>query len=140
MPRLQRKALSTPDIVRTFPSGHVDIVDLDETYIARLTWEPGWRWSTDVAPVVQTTSCQNRHLGYVLSGTLHVVMNDGSELDIRVGDAFEIPPGHDAWVVGDEPFDRSSSRARLSSGRHPTRTRVSWPRSCSPTSSIPPRG
>lgn len=105
MPRLQRKALSTPDVVRTFPFGHVDIVNFDETYIARLTWEPGWRWSKDVAPVVQTTSCQNRHLGYALSGTLRVVMDDGSELDIRVGDAFKIPPGHDAWVVGDEPFD-----------------------------------
>ena len=105
MPRLQRKALSTPDLVRTFPFGHVDIVNLDETYIARLSWEPGWRWSKDVAPVVQTTSCQNRHLGYALTGTLRVVMDDGSELDIRDGDAFEIPPGHDAWVVGDEPFD-----------------------------------
>ena len=105
MPRLQRKALATPDLVRTFPSGRVDIVNLDETYIARLSWEPGWRWSKDVAPVVQTTSCQNRHLGYALTGTLRVAMDDGSELDIRAGDGFEIPPGHDAWVVGDEPFD-----------------------------------
>ena len=105
MPRLQRKAFSTPDIVRTFPFGHVDIVNLDETYIARLSWEPGWRWSKDVQPVVQTASCQNRHLGYALSGLLRVVMDDGSELDIRAGDAFEIPPGHDAWVLGDEMFD-----------------------------------
>ena len=105
VPRLQRKAFATPDLVRTFPLGHVDIVNLDETYVARLTWEPGWRWSKDVAPVVQTASCQNRHVGYVLSGLLHVVMDDGSELDVRGGDAFEIPPGHDAWVVGDEPWD-----------------------------------
>ena len=105
MPRLQRKALATPDLVRTFPLGHVDVVNLDETYVARLSWQPGWRWSKDVAPVVKTASCLNRHVGYVLSGSLHVVMDDGSELDIDVGDAFEIPPGHDAWVVGDEPFD-----------------------------------
>ena len=97
--------MSAPDIVRTFPHGHVDVVNLDETYVARLSWKPGWRWSTDVAPVVKTASCQNRHVGYALSGSLHVVMDDGSELGIRVGDAFEIPPGHDAWVVGDEPFD-----------------------------------
>lgn len=105
MPRLQRKAFAQPDLVRTFPLGHVDVINLDETYVARLTWEPGWRWSKDVKPVVQTTSCQNRHVGYVLSGSLHVVMDDGSELEIRRGDAFEIPPGHDAWVVGDERFD-----------------------------------
>ena len=69
-----------------------------------MSWEPGWRWSKDGKPVVQTESCQNRHVGYVLSGSLHVVMDDGSELDIRAGDAFEIA-GHDAWVVGDEPWD-----------------------------------
>jgi class 3 adenylate cyclase len=105
MPRLQRKSLSTPDIVRPFPFGHVDIVNLDETSVARFSWEPGWRWSKDVAPVVQTRSCVNRHVGYVLSGQLHVQMDDGTELELRAGDAFEIPPGHDAWVVGDETWD-----------------------------------
>ena len=105
MPRLQRKAFSTPDLVRKFPFGHVDIVNLDETYVARLTWEPGWRWSKDVKPVVQTPSCQNRHVGYVIAGALHVAMEDGTEMDIRAGDAFEIPPGHDAWVVGDDVWD-----------------------------------
>jgi class 3 adenylate cyclase len=97
--------MSTPDLVRSFPFGHVDIVNLDETSVARFTWEPGWRWSKDVAPVVQTASCQNRHVGYVISGVLHVLMDDGTELEIRAGDAFEIPPGHDAWVVGDEVWD-----------------------------------
>ena len=105
MPRLQRKALSTPDLVRTFPFGHVDVVNLDETYVARLTWEPGWRWSKDVKPVVQTASCQNRHVGYVISGYLHVVMDDGTELEIRAGRRLRDPAGHDAWVVGDEPWD-----------------------------------
>jgi class 3 adenylate cyclase len=105
MPRLQRKSLASPDQVRTFPFGHVDIVHLDETSVARFTWEPGWRWSKDVAPVVQTRSCQNRHVGYVIAGLLHVMMDDGTELEIRAGDAFEIPPGHDAWVVGDESWD-----------------------------------
>jgi class 3 adenylate cyclase len=105
MPRLQRKSLSAPDLVRTFPFGHVDVVNLDETSVARFSWEPGWRWSKDVAPVVQTSSCQNRHVGYVISGALHVAMEDGTEVEIRAGDAFEIPPGHDAWVVGDEVWD-----------------------------------
>ena len=105
MPRLQRKSLTSPDLVRSFPFGHVDIVNLDETSVARFSWEPGWRWSKDVAPVVQTRSCLNRHVGYVISGRLHVQMDDGTELEIAAGDAFEIPPGHDAWVVGDEKWD-----------------------------------
>jgi class 3 adenylate cyclase len=105
MPRLQRKSLSAPDLVRTFPFGQVDIVNLDETSVARFKWEPGWRWSKDVKPVVQTDSCQNRHVGYVISGALHVVMEDGTEVEIQAGDAFEIPPGHDAWVVGDDVWD-----------------------------------
>jgi class 3 adenylate cyclase len=68
-------------------------------------WDPGWRWSEVVKPVVDTPTCLNRHLGYVMRGHLHVVMDDGTELDIVAGDAYEIPPGHDAWVVGDEVFD-----------------------------------
>ena len=97
--------MSAPDIVRTFPFGHVDVVNLDETSIARFTWEPGWRWSKDVKPVVRTTTCQNRHVGYVLAGALHVQMDDGTEIEIRQGDVYEIPPGHDAWVAGDVAFD-----------------------------------
>ena len=83
----------------------IDIVNLDETSIGRFIWEPGWRWSEVVKPVVDTPLCVNRHLGYVIGGHLHVVMDDGTELDIVAGDAYEIPPGHDAWVVGDTAFD-----------------------------------
>src|SRR6478672_4314311 len=85
--------------------GHVDIVNLDETSVGRFVWDPGWRWSEVVKPVVDTPSCVNRHLGYVIGGHLHVLMDDGTELDIVAGDAYEIPPGHDAWVVGDTVFD-----------------------------------
>ena len=104
MPRLQRKSMSTPDLVRAFPFGHVDVVNLDETSVARFTWEPGWRWSKDVAPVVKTAPART-DTSATCSGVLHVQMDDGTELEIRAGDAFEIPPGHDAWVVGDEVFD-----------------------------------
>lgn len=82
----------------------MDVVDLDETAVGRMTLEPGWRWSTDVAPKMGTSSCQIRHLGAAVSGHLHVVVDDGGEMDIRGGDAYEIPPGHDAWVVGDAPW------------------------------------
>ena len=83
----------------------MDVVDLDETAVGRMILQPGWRWSTDVAPKVGTTSCQVRHLGAALSGHIHVVVEDGGEMDIRAGDAYEIPPGHDAWVVGDAPWE-----------------------------------
>jgi class 3 adenylate cyclase len=105
VPRLQRKNFATPDQVRKFPTGHLDLVTLDEVTIGRFRSRPGWRWSKDVAPISGTRSCQHRHLGYVISGSLHVRMEDGTELTIEPGDAYEIPPGHDAWVVGDEPWD-----------------------------------
>jgi class 3 adenylate cyclase len=85
--------------------GHVDVVNLDETSVGRFIWEPGWRWSEVVKPVVDTPSCVNRHLGYAIAGHLHVQLDDGTELDIVAGDAYEIPPGHDAWVVGETTFD-----------------------------------
>lgn len=105
MPRLQRKNFTTPDQVRKFPTGQVNIVTLDENAMGRFVFQPGWRWSKDVAPIVNTHSCQHRHLGYTLSGQLEVRMDDGTKLVIGPGDAYEIPPGHDAWVVGDEPWD-----------------------------------
>ena len=136
MPRLQRKSFSTPDQVRNFTLGRIDIVNLDETTIGRFVWEPGWRWSKDVAPVVRTPSCQNRHVGYVIAGHLHVVMDDGTELDIVASDAYEIPPGHDAWVVGDVPWDTVEFTSARSFGVGPRpRTSGRWRRSCSPTSS-----
>ena len=105
MPRLQRRSFSSPDQVRRFEHGRIDVIQLDETAIGRFVFEPGWRWSHDVRPLVGGDSCQNRHVGYVISGHLHVQMTDGTELDIVAGDAYEIPPSHDAWVVGDELWD-----------------------------------
>jgi class 3 adenylate cyclase len=72
--------------------------------VGRAIFEPGWRWSDHVKPIVGTESCQVHHIGFVVSGHLHVEMTDGASLEVVAGDAFEIPPGHDAWVVGDEPW------------------------------------
>lgn len=69
----------------------------------RGTFEPGWRWSTDVAPIAGTSSCQTRHLGYVISGQMTVRGDDGIEIDLGPGDIFDLPAGHDAWVVGSKP-------------------------------------
>jgi len=105
MPRLQRKSMASPDQVRAFPNGRIDVVALDETSIGRFTLQPGWRWSRDVAPIAGTRSCQLRHFGYVISGSLKVFMDDGTELVTSAGDAYEIPPGHDATVVSEGPWD-----------------------------------
>src|SRR6185369_11473535 len=80
-------------------------VQIGEAMVGRFVMQPGWRWSRDVAPIAGTRSCQHRHLGYTISGSLHVRMDDGTELVIHPGDAYEIPPGHDGWVDGDEPWD-----------------------------------
>lgn len=105
MPRLQSKGFNVPDQVRRFANGRVDIVQLDETSIGRFVYEPGFRWSRDVASVAGTTSCQHRHVGYAFAGQLQVQMDDGTMLELHGGEAFEIPPGHDAWVVGDVAWD-----------------------------------
>ena len=104
MPRLQWKSFDEPDEVREFPNAKVLIVNLDEVSFGNFMMEPGWRWSNDIRPIAGTESCQHRHVGYVVSGTLRVQMDDGTTMDIRPQAAFEIPPGHDAWVVGDEPW------------------------------------
>ena len=105
MPRPQRKSFADPDEVRTFKRGHIDVVLLDEIAIARFKLQPGWRWSVDVAPTERTRSCRNRHVGYALSGSLRVTMDDGTELTIRAGDCYEIPPGHEVLVFGEQPWE-----------------------------------
>jgi class 3 adenylate cyclase len=102
--RLQRRRFSEATDVRKIPHGQIDVVELDDTVVGRMTYQPGWRWSVDIKPTIRTDSCQYHHLGVTLSGYLRVQMSDGSELELAPGDVFEIPPGHDAWVVGDEPW------------------------------------
>ena len=99
---LSAKNLETPDDKHSFEHGTVDVVNLAGATIARATFRPGWRWSTDVKPLVGTASCQAPHTGVVLSGRFQVRMDDGAELVLGPGDAHVVPPGHDAWVVGDE--------------------------------------
>ncbi|TFG84350.1 MAG: hypothetical protein E4H19_10345 [Chromatiales bacterium] len=119
MPRLQRKGFRTPDEVRSFPSGRMDVITLDETQIARFVFQPGWRWSKDVAPIAGTRSCQHRHVGYTLSGTLEVLMDDGTRMTIGPDDAYEIPPGHDGWVAGEVPWESVEFTSAHSFGRSP---------------------
>lgn len=104
MARLQAKAFESPDEVRRPPNADLRLVNLDELAVGLAVWAPGWRWSTDLRPIVGGDWCENHHIGYAISGTCRVSTESGEELDIRGGSAYEIPPRHDAWVVGDEPF------------------------------------
>ena len=104
MPRLQRRNFTDSEEIRKFPNGELRLVTLDDTVFGNFLLQPGWKWSRDVKPIAGTKDCQHRHVGFVVSGQLHVVMNDGATMDFVAGDTYEIPPGHDAWVVGDTPY------------------------------------
>ena len=91
-----------PQEVRTFEKGKVELVTVGGFTVGRATLEPGWKWSTCVKPIAKTDSCESAHLGYQLSGTMKVRMDDGTEKTSRAGDVMSIPPGHDAWVEGEE--------------------------------------
>jgi quercetin dioxygenase-like cupin family protein len=100
---MQKKSFNTPDESKEFPKTKVDIIKLNDKTLLRNTFEPGWKWSEHVKPAAGTDSCQTHHVLYVISGHLKTVMNDGAQIEISEGDVADIPPGHDAWVVGNEP-------------------------------------
>jgi hypothetical protein len=99
----EHRSYATPDDVREFPHGRLEIVKVGGAEIGRLTLQPGWRWSTDVKPIAGTELCEAPHMQYHVSGRLHVLMADGTEFDAGPGEVTSLPQGHDAWVVGDEP-------------------------------------
>jgi mannose-6-phosphate isomerase-like protein (cupin superfamily) len=99
------KSLRSPDDIFRANGIEERSVQAGEQTIGRATIQPGWRWSVDVMPHVGTPSCAVRHLGVVLRGRFHVRMDDGREIEVGPDDVFDIPPGHDAWVVGDETFE-----------------------------------
>jgi mannose-6-phosphate isomerase-like protein (cupin superfamily) len=101
---LAAKSHDQPDEVRSPDKTRVEVVRLPGFTLGRLKMQPGWRWSQCIKPVVGTDSCQVSHVGYAVSGRLTVRMNDGSQKSIGAGDSYTIPPGHDAWVEGHEPF------------------------------------
>ena len=103
MSGLVTKSLDSPEEVREFPKGKLELVKLGDVTVGRGTFEPGWKWSDHVKPVAQTDSCEQPHLGYVVSGSMEVVMDDGQTEVAGPGDAVAIAPGHDAWIVGGEP-------------------------------------
>jgi mannose-6-phosphate isomerase-like protein (cupin superfamily) len=102
---LEKKNVSAADEVRSFEHGKMSIVKLGGVTFGRATFQPGWRWSTCVKPLAGTESCEVAHVGYIISGRMKVVMNDGREAEAGPGDFVQIGPGHDAWIVGNEPCE-----------------------------------
>ena len=100
---IQQKSFDAPDEVRRFPKGSLALVRLGSLTLGRGVVEPGFRWSTDLKPIQGTPSCQIHHLQLMLQGRFHVEMDDGETAEFGPGDVMNVPPGHDVWVVGDEP-------------------------------------
>jgi quercetin dioxygenase-like cupin family protein len=103
-PSVVLKKFEKPDEIREFEKGRFELVRLGGMTIGRATYQPGWRWSTHVGPTVGRSSCDVEHVGMVVSGCATAAMDGGEIIEMRAGDVFYIPPGHDSWVVGDEPY------------------------------------
>ncbi len=100
---MQKKTLNSPDEVRTFELGKLELASVGTVTFGRATLNPGWKWSESVKPIVKTEYCEAPHLQYHISGRIRVRMADGMEDEFGPGDISLLPPGHDAWVIGDEP-------------------------------------
>jgi hypothetical protein len=100
----EAKSMDSPDEVRKPEKTEVNVVQVGSTEVGRFTFQPGWRWSECIKPIVGTESCELEHVGYALAGRIHIEHDDGTSLEIGAGDAYRIAPGHDAWVVGDDAF------------------------------------
>jgi hypothetical protein len=103
MATVQTKSFDIPDEKRSPGNMTAEIVRLGDMAVSRLTWQPGWRWSEHLKPVTGTEWCQVRHVGVLVSGRMQVRHSDGSEIVMEPGGAYSIEPGHDGWVLGDEP-------------------------------------
>jgi EutQ-like cupin domain len=104
MPTHEVKNMSASTEVRKFAHAKIELVNIAGTTVGRFVLQKGWKWSNDVKPVVKTEWCEAPHLQYVISGRYRVKMKDGTEFEIGPGDVASVPPGHDAWVVGDDPL------------------------------------
>ena len=112
MPNLLKRRFESPDDTRSFTKGKADLLSIGGNTLMLLSFEPGFKWSECIGPNVNSSSCQANHLWYVVSGRMHVKMDDGTEAEFGPGDVAEIPSGHDGWTVGNEPavlFDMSGA-------------------------------
>lgn len=103
MDKAELKRFDNPDEVREFPNGRLELITVGGATVGRAIFEPGWKWSESLQPMMNTKSCAAPHFQYHVSGVLKVLMDDGDELECGPGDVSLLPSGHDAWVVGDAP-------------------------------------
>ena len=104
MAKMQKKSIDSSDEMRTFNKGRVELTRIGDATICRIYLEPGWSWEKCVKPLAGSASCQASHTQYVMSGRIRFKMNDGNEEEYGPGDLAYVPPGHKAWVVGNDPF------------------------------------
>jgi mannose-6-phosphate isomerase-like protein (cupin superfamily) len=98
------KRFENPDETRVFEKGKFEIIEIGGVTVGRATYDPGWKWSEHVGKVLGVHSCQVEHVGMVVSGSAIAAMDEGRAIEMHPGDVFYIPPGHDSWVVGNEPY------------------------------------
>jgi hypothetical protein len=103
MAEIKKRAFSVPDEKRSFDKGRLELVTLGGVTFGRATFQPGWKWSSSIKPLVHTKSCKASHLQYHVSGRIRVRLENGTEDEFGPGEVSLLPPGHDAWVVGNEP-------------------------------------
>ncbi|GAA1014224.1 cupin [Acrocarpospora pleiomorpha] len=117
---IEVKSIDKPDERRDFPLGHLEVCNLTGLSFGVATFEPGWCWSESVKSIAGTELCETRHNGFVVTGRMRFRMNDGTEAEVGPGDVFVCPPGHNAWVVGDEPaivYDFAGGAAEYAKAR-----------------------
>jgi hypothetical protein len=119
------KSLDTPDETKNFEKSRFEVVQIDGARITRTIFQPEWRWSTSVKSIAKTASCEAPHFQYHVSGTLHILMDDGMEKDLKAGDVSLVPPGHDKWVVGNEPVVAVDFQGMVDYAKEPSE-RFGW--------------
>ncbi len=123
----ERKSIRAPDETKSFDKGRCDLVHVGAMTLGRSVLEPGWRWSESIGRIAGTERCEITHTGVVVSGRLHFALSDGSEIEAGPDDAFSAPPGHDAWVVGNEPCEVLDFASNLATYETPFEAHVPAP-------------
>ena len=125
MSRIEVRSLNEPDETLNFDKGKLELVQIGGCRVARALFQPEWRWSSSVKPIAKTETCEAPHFQYHVSGTLHIVMDDGTEKDVKAGEVSLVSARHDKWVVGNEPVVAIDFQGTIDYSKHPSE-RFGW--------------